>query len=399
YREDTPNFASILREHGYRTGLIGKLHVNPASAFPFDFRAIPGANFNRKKSGADYAAEAARFFRESAGSPWFLSVNFPDAHLPFLAQANGQPVDPLSADEVQPMPWIGVNTAGLRKQVANYYNSLARLDHNVGLLLAELDKTGQAAGTAVFYIGDHGAQFPRGKGTVYEGGLRVPLIVRWPGTAVPGTAREELVSTVDLLPTALRAVGIAVPAGLPGLALQPLLRGEQPAQWRRYIFGFTTGAFPRACFVQHSIRDRRYKLISTPRPGTVNLDAGTYLDEAHTNFVVSGATAQDQATAPKHVQATFKRWRRPPRYELYDLQDDPQEWHDLAGDPALAKVKTRLIGALVEFQRRTRDPFLESANVDAFVEEQLANRDLGYRSNENFRWTYLDEFPEWRSRR
>ncbi len=358
YDADTPNLASILRVHGYRTGLIGKLHVNPEAAFPFDFRAIPSANFKREQSVADYAAEAARFFSDSTDSPWFLSVNFPDAHLPFLRQANGQPTHPQSADEVMPMPWVGVNSPRLREQVANYYNCLARLDHGVGLLLTELDRTEHTGNTIVFYFGDHGAQFPRGKGTVYEGALRVPLIVRWPQVAEPGQVREDLVSTVDLLPTVLRAARIDVPGNLPGYALQPLLTGSQPAQWPEYIFGFTTGSFPRACFVQHAIRDQRYKLISSPRPGTANLDAGTYLDEHHQHFVVSGATAEEQSSAPNFVQAAFIRWSHPPRYELYDLKEDPNEWYDLASDPAHDEVKTRLTKALRDLQERTGDPFL-----------------------------------------
>ncbi len=181
--------------------------------------------------------------------------------------------------------------------------------------------------------------------------------------------------------------------------LQPLLAGAKATDWRRYIFGFTTGSFPRACFVQHSIRDQRYKLISSPRPGTVNLDAGTYLDELHQHFVVSGATAEDQSTAPKFVQATFARWKRPPRYELYDLKNDPHEWQNLAENPAYLEVKTRLTEALIDLQRRTRDPFLDRENVDAFVAEQMANRDLGYRRKKNFRWSYLDSFPKWRADR
>ena len=399
YRETTPNFASLLKQHGYRTGLIGKLHVNPESAFPFDFRAIPGANFNRKKSVDEYAAEAARFFAQAKDSPWFLSVNFPDAHLPFLRRANGRPAKPLSADEVKPMPWVGVDSARLREQVANYYNCLERLDTGVGALLAELDRTGRAENTLVFYIGDHGAQFPRGKGTVYEGALRVPMIVRWPNVATAGQVRRELVSTVDLLPTALRAVGVEAPQNLPGRELQPLLAGAKATAWRQYIFGFTTGSFPRACFVQHSIRDQRYKLISSPRPGTVNLDAGTYLDESHQHLVISGATAKEQSTAPKFVHAAFARWKRPPRYELYDLENDPYEWKNLADDPAYRKVKARLIAALTDLQERTRDPFLDRANVDAYVNEQLSHLDLGYRRKKEFRWSYLDAFPKWRAKR
>jgi N-sulfoglucosamine sulfohydrolase len=317
-----------------------------------------------------------------------------------LRQANGRPAEPISAGEVEAMSWVGVDSPRLREQVANYYNCLARLDEGVGLLLDRLEQAGRADHTIVFYFGDHGAQFPRGKGTVYEGGLHVPLIVRWPEGAKAGTVRRELVSTLDILPTVVEAAGIeSAAAALSGRALQPLLAGEPSPDWRQYVFGLTTGAFPRACFVQHSIRDARYKLICSPRPGTENLDAGTYLDPRHPHFVVTGATPEEQAAAPGSVRNAFDRWSRPPRYELYDLSRDPDEWHDLADDPQHAEVKRRLIAALADWQRRTRDPFLDQANVDAFVEEQLANRDLRYRKKQGFRWSYLETFPTWRDAR
>jgi N-sulfoglucosamine sulfohydrolase len=112
--------------------------------------------------------------------------------------------------------------------------------------------------------------------------------------------------------------------------------------------------------------------------------------------VVTGATREEQAAAPEHVRAAHTMWQRPPRYELYDLQSDPDEWHNLADDPRYGEVKARLIGALEDWQKETRDPFIDRVNVDDFVEEQLANRDLGYRKKKDFRWTYLDAFREWR---
>lgn len=396
YRQDTPNFVTLLRPAGYHTGLIGKLHVNPESAFPFDYRAISSANFQRKSSVVDYAARAAEFFTEAGDKPWFLSVNFPDAHLPFIRKINGRPDKPLNAGDVKAMPWVGVDTPRLNEQVANYYNCLSRLDDGIGLLLAELEKTGAADNTMVIYIGDHGAQFPRGKGTVYEGGLRVPMIVRWPGVATPGLIRQELVSTIDLLPTALQAAGVAAPAHLPGWDLRPLLAGSEVNEWRKYIFALTTGSFPRACFVQHSVRDSRYKLISSPRPGTDNLDSRTYLDPTHPHFVISGATPEDQATATQDVKAAWERWKRPPRYELYDLKEDPGEWYNLADDPEHAVVRDRLVKALSDWQKTTSDPFIDRDHVDAFVEEQLANWDLAYRKDKDFRWSYLNTFAKWR---
>lgn len=396
YREDTPNIVTLLKSAGYHTGLIGKLHVNPERAFPFDFRAIPGSNFNRKQSVEEYAAAAARFFKEAGDGPFFLSVNYPDAHLPFIRKAHGRPARTQSAAEVKPMSWVAVDSPRMREQVADYYNCMARLDDGVGLLLDELKRAGASENTIVVYFGDHGAQFPRGKGTVYEGGLRVPLIVRWPGHAKPDTVREELVSTIDLLPTVLEATGIAPPSGLPGRPLQPLLAGEEAFPWREYVFAVTTGSFPRAVFVQHSVRDARYKLISSPRPGTENLIAGTYLDPKHPHFVVTGARPDEQAAASDHVRAAFARWSRPPRWELYDLQTDPAEWENLAEDPRHAETKARLISALDDWRRRTADPFLDEANLTAYVEEQLANRDWGYRNQPGFRWSYLDTFPKWR---
>ncbi len=397
YDEKTPNIVTRLKSAGYHTGLIGKLHVNPESAFPFDFRAIAKSNFQRRESVDDYAKAAARFFAASQGKPFFLSVNYPDAHLPFLKQANGRPTTPQTAKDIKPMPWGGVDSPRIREQVANYYNCLARLDAGVGLLLKELNKAQLAENTLVIYFGDHGAQFPRGKGTVYEGGLRVPMIIRWPGHTQAGVVRKELVSTIDLLPTALSAAGIQPPFNLPGRALQPLFVKDSRPAWRRYNFGFTTGSFPRACFVQHSIRDERYKLISSPRPGTDNLDAQTYLDKNHQHFVVSGALPQEQAATPKFIQEAFQRWLNPPRYELYDLKTDPYEWTNLAENPKYKAEKDRLIEALSEWQTKTRDPFSVPKHVDAFVEEQLTNRDLGYRTRKDFQWSYLTTFKKWRN--
>lgn len=397
YRPDTPNVVTLLKGRDYRAGLIGKLHINPASAFPFDSHAIPSSNFQRKESPADYAAAAARFIGEAGDEPWFLSVNLPDAHLPFIKQAHGQPVRPLTADEVKPLPWTGVDTPRVREQVADYYNCLERLDHGAGLLLDVLEKSGQAANTLVCYIGDHGAQFPRGKGSVYEGALRVPLIVRWPGMTKAGAVRQELVSTLDLLPTWLAAAGMPVPDSLAGKPLQPLLGAEDDVPWRQHVFGFTTGAFPGNCFVQHSVRDARFKLIASARPETSNLIARSYLDESHPNFVISGAKAADQAGLSAQTRQAWDRWLLPPPYELYDLADDPHEWRNLADDPRHAAVKARLIAALTAHQRAIHDPFLDPANVAAFVNDQLARRGTAYQKNKQLRWPYLATFPAWRA--
>lgn len=346
YREDTPNIVTLLKPAGYRTGLIGKLHINPESAFPFDFRAIRGANFNRKNKAEEYVSAAENFWKGSEGRPWFLSVNYPDAHLPFIRKTGGRPVKPQTGEDVKMLPWVGADSDRLREVMADYYNCMARLDDWVGMLLDALRESGADKNTLVIYIGDHGAQFPRGKGSVYEGGLRVPFIVRWPGRAGAGVVRDELVSTLDILPTSLSAAKVAYSGPLSGRKLQPLLADAKPDAWRKHIFAMTTGSFPRNCYVQQSVRDARFKLISNPRPGTENFIAGSYLDHKHQHFVISGVRPEERATVSAEAEAAYRTWERPPRYELYDLRRDPHEWSNLADDPDHASTKKRLVGGV-----------------------------------------------------
>lgn len=399
YDEATPNVATILRPAGYLTGLVGKLHVNPESAFPFDFRAIPSANFSREYKASEYVDAAKSFWAEADEAPWFLSMNFPDAHLPFSPQSEGRPAVLQTGADVTPLPWAGADSERLRDVTADYYNCMARMDDWVGLLLAELERSGQAENTLVIYFGDHGAQFARGKGSVYEAGLKIPLIVRWPGHAEVGAVRPELTTVLDIVPTIVAATGVDSPPYLTGRALQPLLRGDTPKDWRRYVFALTTGSFPRACFVQHSVRDDRYHLISSPRPGTYNLDAGTYLDPDHWHFVITGLRPAERAGVSPEVEEAYRRWENPPRYELYDLEQDPLEWSNLAESPAHAEIKDRLIGALQDWQHRTRDPFSDQNNVDDYVAEQLSQLENAYREDDNFRWNHIDDFAAWRDAR
>ena len=98
------------------------------------------------------------------------------------------------------MPYVGHETPRMRDVVRRYYDCMLRLDECVGQLLAELDEAGKTDNTLVVFIGDHGAQMARGKVTVYEGGVRVPYIVRWPGVSQRGARSKALVSTIDLLP-------------------------------------------------------------------------------------------------------------------------------------------------------------------------------------------------------
>lgn len=189
-----------LHGAGYRAGIIGKRHVNPPGAFQWDYEAIKGSNFEKVQLDK-YAENALDFIQRDSVRPYFLMVNFPDAHFPLQKQVEGLPPDPLNAEDVNgSLPFIGVDSKRLREYTANYYNSMARLDIAVGWLLKKLEDKGLLENTVIIYMGDHGPQFSRAKCSNYEAGLRVPLIIRHPHRYHHVGVRNELVSSIDIIP-------------------------------------------------------------------------------------------------------------------------------------------------------------------------------------------------------
>lgn len=369
YREDTPNLPGQLKAAGYRTGLIGKLHINPAESFPFDLHEIRGANFQRTDL-AQYARQAKAFINADA-APFFLSVNYPDAHDPWLRQVNGLPENPLSAEDVRVMDYMGVDSSGLRELVADYYNCLARLDRLVGDLLDELDASGKRDNTIVIYLGDHGADMLRGKRTCYEGGLRIPLLIRGPG--ITPQVRRELVSTLDLMPTLLAAAGAAPVDGLAGDRLQPLFRAE-PADWRSHFCAeYHTHAAAPNYFPQRSIRSQRYKLIESLLPDTVHPDYEKTMEKLEGDFARRNRGPLDLpaviAASRPIVRSAYQTMQRPPRYQLYDLAQDPHEFRNLADDPAHKHVFRDLQRRLQNWRMQTSDPLLDENKLQQLTRE------------------------------
>ena len=378
-----PNVCGLLKKEGYRTGIIGKLHVNPESAFPFDFRWNDPAFCSFSKRDVGKIAEVAGRFMTASEGPFFLTVNYPDAHLPWLKEQNGVPDVPLGEDDVRPLPFVGIDTPRLRQETADYYNCIRRLDTGVGMLLERLESSGAGANTLVIYLADHGAQFARGKLTCYESGLRVPLIVRWPGVAKGGSVRRELVSTVDILPTILQAVRAEVPAGLAGESLLPLVRGEQVA-WRQHLCAEYHSHYPPLYFPQRTVRDQRYKLI-------VNLldDRPSPAAKCYRSPEVwwTNLTDAEIAKADQHVRSAHRTWDDAPPEELYDLEDDPHEFNNLAGKLEYADVQKRLRAQLKAWQHQTGDPLTDPIKLDQLTQEQDAVA-AGYSKKKPFKWKY-----------
>jgi N-sulfoglucosamine sulfohydrolase len=385
YQADTPNLVRSLKAAGYRTGIIGKLHINPASAFPFDKAVIPSANFGRKRLG-DYARHAGEFFSAS-DEPFFLSVNYPDAHRPFTAQVADLPEQPLTADQVKPLAYFGLDTPELRAQTADYYNCMSRLDTLVGDLLSTLDHSGKASNTLVVYLGDHGADMLRGKRTSYEGGVRIPLIVRWPGQAKSHQVRQELITTLDLMPTLLVVAGAHPVANLPGRSLLPLLRAKKTS-WRRTLFTEYHAHSAHNFYPQRTVRNEQYKLIHNLIPGQNNPGYDFTLKR-----FFPGLPAVIANAAPP-IRSAYQRMKAPPAYELYDLKSDPYEFRNLATDPRHAAVLAELIKALATWRSQTNDPLLNVDTLKRLQAELNACFVNGEPRKDRLTLTYTDYFFE-----
>jgi N-sulfoglucosamine sulfohydrolase len=354
---------NVLKKAGYRTGIIGKLHVEPEESFQFDF-----VQKGQTRNVRDAAARAGEFMRESGSEPFFLMLNFTDPHAQrypddaarwfFPAQVDGLPEKPIAPSDRTVFPFQGIDSPEQRERVANYYNCVLRVDAGVGMLMEELRRCGKEEDTVVLFVGDHGPPFARGKTSCYEAALRIPFLVRWPGVSKPAVSKA-LVSTVDLAPTVYDAAGVEGPVKMHGRSLRPVLDGGLRG-WREYLAGEFHFHGSSPFYPRRAIRDPRYKLIH-------NLLAG----RAKPSTTIDGDSAFRQSRENRYdgtaQRRAFDTFADPPQFELYDLAKDEVEFENLAGKPEVRAVEERMKRALTAWRKETEDPFADAS----FLEKML----------------------------
>jgi N-sulfoglucosamine sulfohydrolase len=381
---------ALLKKEGYRTGRLGKLHVAPESSCPFDMVWNDPDYFSFQHRDVKKAAEVAGEFMGASDAPFFLMLNYPDAHLPWLRQDCGMPERPFVAGESPVPEAVGISSGRLMEHAANYYSCIKRLDIGIGMVIKKLEELGKLDHTLIIYLADHGPQFSRGKGANYELAVQVPFIVYWPGLSNQGMVKDKLVSSIDIFPTILDALGLSCPE-LPGRSLRPLLE-DTNAPWREYLFceWNTSHPFPppSLLFPQRSVRNSRYKLIQTLIPG-INNPLETYYTE-HA-LIDTGTTRWEIERGGEEVQRIYQQWKRPEPIELYDLENDPHEFTNLANDPAMATVRNDLFAVLTAWREETNDPLLDENKLRQLIEEDIKVRKMnGENRKPEFKWAYLD---------
>ena len=255
---------------------------------------------------------------------------------------------PVTPEQVA-VPRYYPDTPVVRADIARHYNNIARMDAEVGAVLARLEADGLADSTIVVFTTDHGDALPRAKRELFDTGIRVPLIVRWPAHwrpegLAPGSVDERLVSFVDLAPTILEWAGAERPAYLHGRSLSQLRESPQ-----RYAFA-SRDRIDEVEDRQRAVRDERFEYIRSWRP---DLPGGHRLAFRDDLELMRELRALYEAGALDLLQ---RQWFEPPGEErLFDTLADPDELHDLSADPAHAAVLARLRTALDAWLVRVGD--------------------------------------------
>ena len=321
---------TLLGRAGYETHLFGLQHITP-HADRLGFDAI-----HSRGLGSVVGEEVSAFLAQtSAERPLYLEINLEEPHRPF--DQGG--VEPDAGLGVTVPPYIP-DSAAAREEFAAFQGAVAAADQAVGRILAALNEAGLADDSVVVFTTDHGIAMPRAKCTLYDPGLETALIIRWPaGGVAAGETRDALLSNVDLLPTLLEIARAPIPASVQGRSFLPLLTGGSDHA-REEIFAEKT--FHSYYDPMRAIRTDCYKLIR-------NFEA-TFLVEVPGDIQPGAIFRADPA---RYVGDTH------PELELYDLESDPFEQVNRAGDPGVAAVERDLDDRLWQWMAATNDPLLD----------------------------------------
>jgi N-sulfoglucosamine sulfohydrolase len=346
-----PNVRSLpvrLAEAGYRTARGGKFHVAPESVFHFEqVITLP---------------DLEAFIRGDATKPFFVYYGTNEPHRPFNHDSEDR-VDP--GDVIVP-PWLP-DIPEVRAELALYYASVRKVDKAFGMLVETLKRTGTYESTLIVYLSDNGAPFPGSKTNVYEPGIRLPLIVRKPGSSRPGTVNAAMISWVDITPTILDFAGVRIPPAAPSAPVAPgrflnespaihgrsflgVLDQEQPVGWDE-VYASHTFHEITMYYPMRVVRTRTHKLIwNIAHPLRYPFASDLYESGSW-----QGALTRKLPTfGPRSVEAYTQR----PAFELYDLERDPLEAMNLAARPEHAQLLADLKARIKAFQERTGDPWV-----------------------------------------
>ncbi|MEF3308098.1 sulfatase-like hydrolase/transferase [Paenibacillus sp. GYB004] len=277
------------------------------------------------------------------GQPFFSVFN------PTLTHESGmwpekerQPLQ-TDPDRVELPPYLP-NTRIAREALARHYDNIAEADKIVGRLLQQLEEDGLADNTIVFLWSDHGEGLPRAKRWPYDAGIRVPLLVRWPGQVEPQAVSDQLVSLVDLGPTVLSCAGIDIPYHMQG---QPFLGDRK--QEREYVFA-SRDRYDQSYDMIRAIRDKKYKYIRNYYPDLPRMMWVSFNNQHPVQQEMWRLHREGKLEGIQNLM-----FEKRPVEELYDTENDPHELYNLAKDPNYRDKLAELRNVLDEWLEQHGD--------------------------------------------
>jgi len=383
-----------MNHAGYRTARCGKYHVAPDEVY--NFQQVIKAN---SRSPVQMADNCKEFINDKSDKPFFLYICTSDPH---RGGGSGAPVE-FKGEKYRPnmfgnkisgvypgitevtydpkdviVPPFLPDTPVCRAEMAQYYQSVSRIDQGIGKLIANLKDAGVWEDTLFIYISDHGIAMPGGKTTLYEPGMRSPCLVRNPYVKKRGIVSNGMLSWVDLTPTILDFAGALNDKGqvkkevlkkiakvrvtgqttrdskagqFHGRSFLGILDQENPKGWDE-VFASHTFHEIQMYYPMRVVRGRKWKLIW-------NIAYGQPYPFASDLWAASTFQAQyKQGMDTMYGKRTIKRYIHRPKFELFDLENDPDETKSLHGDPKYAKVLEEMKAKLKGYQQSTKDPWI-----------------------------------------
>jgi arylsulfatase A-like enzyme len=322
-------FPEYLRAHGY--------YCSNNVKTDYQFEAPPTV--------WDESSNKATWRNRKPGQPFFAVFNFTVTH---ESQVWVRKDLPLHADPAKiKVPPYYPNTDTVRKDMARFYSNIVDMDRMVGDLLRQLDEDGLADSTIIFFWSDHGDGLPFAKRELYDRGLRIPLVVRFPGKRHAGTRNDDLLSTIDFAPTVLSLAKIKPPSYMQGKAFLGLYKDARP---NKYIYAARDRMDSEYDRVR-AVRDMRFKYIRNFRPELPLYQNIEY--RLNMDMMRQLLRLRDEGKLDSVQMKWFVSHK--PKEELYDTRNDTSELHNLAGDPNYQQQLLEMRAAMDEWLSTHKD--------------------------------------------
>jgi N-sulfoglucosamine sulfohydrolase len=338
-----PHYVKSFTEYMRRAGYY--CTNNAKTDYQFAKDPVPESIWDECNNKAHYKN------RPDKNQPFFAVFNYMGTHESRNWDINNVQTDP---DKIEVPPYYPDNVI-IRKNIAKMYDNIARLDSVVGSLISELEKEGEADNTIIFFWGDHGDGLPRCKRWLYDSGLNIPLIIKWPDQSNAGTVDERLISSIDFGPSVLSLTGIPVPAHMQGI---PFL-GNNTGKTRDAVFA-ARDRVDESYDMIRSVRTKDYLYIRNYYPDKPFPIWVQYLSNMPIYKEMLRLDAEGKLTGP---QKAWMAYSRPPE-ELYDIKADPHQIENLVNEPGYKSV-------LEDLRKRHEQWTLETGDMGHMNEPEM----------------------------